>query len=148
MISSKTSISLGFGVLLVAILLLSSCGQPTLERIEIEPSSPTLSLGQTLQFHATGRDPKGNPIEDIVFSWSAEGAAGRIDDQGLFTALQAGEVRVKVASEAIRASALVTVERDKVASIRIVSASREITVGESVVVTVTAQNAATVNRLS
>ncbi|MEK7703247.1 MAG: Ig-like domain-containing protein [Nitrospirota bacterium] len=61
--------------------------------LSIEPSSVMLGQGQTQQFTATvaGEDaPK--------FQWSVEGGAGRIDQDGLFTATGVGTFRVRAES--------------------------------------------------
>ena len=70
-------------------VLLAGCSKPTLETIDIEPSSVTITVGQTQQLQATGRDTKGEVMEGITFAWSVQGEGGRIDaTNGLFTARQ------------------------------------------------------------
>ncbi|MEE9147676.1 MAG: hypothetical protein V3U27_09820, partial [Candidatus Tectomicrobia bacterium] len=65
--------------LLLVVVLLAGCSKPTLETIDIEPSSVTITVGQTRQLQATGRDTKGEVMEGITFAWSVQGEGGRID---------------------------------------------------------------------
>ena len=54
--------------------------------VAIEGGVDSISSLGTVQFSANAFDALGNPIIDQVFSWSADAAAGDIDEEGLFTA--------------------------------------------------------------
>jgi hypothetical protein len=127
---------------LLAILFITGCGKPTLDTINVEPDSATLTVGQTLQLRATGLDAKGRPRPDLAFTWAVDSPRGRIDANGLFTAVQPGTVTVQVTSGPVTRTATITVERQKVARLVASDAPAALTVGQSAPVTIMAQNAA------
>ena len=130
--------------LLVVIVLLAGCSKPTLETIDIKPSSVTITVGQTQQLQATGRDTKGEVMEGITFAWSVQGEGGRIDaTNGLFTARQPGTVSVIATAEAenVRGTATITVEREPVASLA-AQMPKHVVAGTPAQFTVMAKNAA------
>jgi hypothetical protein len=135
------SVTLILPFLLFPALLLSGCGKPTLDAISIEPASAVLTVGQTLQLRATGLDKKGKPLAELPITWAVEGENGRIDNQGLFTALKPGTVTVAATSGAVRRTATLTIEREKVAKFATTVTPPEVTVGQQATLTVIAQNA-------
>ena len=46
--------ALALTLLCLSILVMTGCGKPTLDSINVEPESATLTVGQTLQLQATG----------------------------------------------------------------------------------------------
>lgn len=129
------------GLILTIVFLLTSCGQPQHESTQIEPSSATVTVGETLQFQATGLDPEGEKIEDLEFAWSVEGDAGRIDDKGLLTALKPGTLKVAAVSGDVRAEATVTVERQKVAAFALMPEPSQVEIEGTSRVQITAKSA-------
>lgn len=129
-------------VFLLPVLLLASCGKPTLESINLEPASVTLTVGQTQQLRATGLDTKGKPMKDLAFTWAADGSSGRIDANGLFTAVQPGTATVRVTSGTVVRTVTITVERPKVARLTTSDVPTALTAGQQTTVTVTVQSAA------
>jgi hypothetical protein len=128
--------------LCLAVLLITGCGKSTLDRIVVVPEMARLTVGQTLQLQATGLDTKGKPMKDVPFTWAVDGTHGRIDAKGLFTAMAPGQVTVTVSSGAVSHTAVVTVERETVASLVPTGTPAELTVGEPVTLSVMAKNAA------
>jgi hypothetical protein len=121
---------------------ISGCGKPTLATIELEPTSATVTVGQTQQFRATGRDTKGRPMEELTFTWSVTGESGRVDASGLFTAVKAGQAMVTATVEGVQGTATVTVEPEPVAAVAAALTPSVVAVGTQADLTVTAQNAA------
>ena len=79
-------------------------------RIEVSPSDFFIPAGETFLLTATVYDRHGYPM-DIVVEWeSCDEDVGTIDEHGLFTALNGGEVRLIASADGVYASACVTVE--------------------------------------
>jgi hypothetical protein len=129
-------------LLCFAVVLMAGCGKPTLDSIRIEPETATLTVGQTLQLRATGLDTKGKPMQEVPFTWTVDGTNGRIDANGLFTAVAPGQSTVTVSSGTVSRTATLTVEREKVASLTLSDAPAELMVGKQATLSVTAKNAA------
>ncbi|GIX47511.1 MAG: hypothetical protein KatS3mg131_1722 [Candidatus Tectimicrobiota bacterium] len=123
------------------LLALGGCGKPTLETIDVEPATATVTVGQTLQLRAVGRDTKGNPMADLTFTWSVRGEAGRIDANGLFTALKPGTVTVIASANEVQGTATITVEREKVAKLEATPAAAQVAAGGQTQLTVMVQGA-------
>src|SRR5690554_880116 len=100
---------------------------PSVERVEIDPSSADLLEGATLQFSATAYDSDDAELPDATFTWSVDPAsAATIDENGLLTALaydaENNTVTVTVNAEGAEASATVTLLLTPVDSITITDA--------------------------
>lgn len=69
---------------------------PVLTTIEITPGSPTLFLGETQQFTATGKDQYGDPIATGDITWEISNTdVGTIDPiSGLFESVGLGETTI------------------------------------------------------
>jgi hypothetical protein len=134
-------VRLAFPLLACGVLLLSGCGKPHLDSISVEPATATLTVGETLQLQAIGRDAKGKPMEGLAFTWAVAGENGRIDATGLFTALKPGPVAVTVALGDVKGATMIVVERETVAKFAAAVVPLEVTVGQQATLTVTAQNA-------
>ena len=85
--------ALALTLLCLSVLVMTGCGKPTLDSINVEPKSATLTVGQTLQLQATGLDTKGKPIKDVPFTWAVDGTHGRIDANGRLTAVARARLR-------------------------------------------------------
>lgn len=100
---------------------------PSVERVEIDPTSADLQEGATLQFSATAYDADDAELPDTEFTWSVEPtSAAAIDENGLLTALaydaDNDTVTVTVNAEGVEASATVTILRTPVDAITITDA--------------------------
>ena len=64
--------------------------------IVVNPHGATVAVNGTQQFHATALDSSGNPVPGITFAWSVQPSQGlgTVDQNGLFTGLQAGHGKV------------------------------------------------------
>ncbi|NLB00053.1 MAG: PGF-pre-PGF domain-containing protein, partial [Methanomicrobiales archaeon] len=79
-------------------------------RIEVSPSDFFIPAGETILLTATVYDRHGHPM-DIDVEWeSCDEDVGTIDEHGLFTALNDGEVRLIASVDGVYDSACVTVE--------------------------------------
>jgi hypothetical protein len=123
-------------------LWVAGCGKPKLETIEIEPAAATVTVGQTQQLQAIGRDAKGRPLDKLTFTWTVAGDSGRIDANGLFTAVKAGQATVTAAAAGVEGTASMTVTPEAVAAITTTVTPAVVVAGEPAQLTVTAQNAA------
>lgn len=73
--------------------------KPELTKIEIRQSNSDCYINERIAFFAVGLDKNNNKIEDIKFQWSTEPEdIGKIDQQGIFTALKTGKCTVKATS--------------------------------------------------
>jgi PGF-pre-PGF domain-containing protein len=87
--------------------------EPALERIEVEPDTATLDVGDTEQFTATALDQNGIEMTGIVFNWSCDNeTVGEIDDTGCFTALAEGTANVTASAGNVSRTANVTVNAE------------------------------------
>jgi len=90
--------------------VISDGSGPELSRIEVSPSSATLTAGDGVQFNATAYDPSGTPIEGITFTWtSSDDTVGTVNATGYFTSLTYGRVDVTAAVGAVNGTSSVTV---------------------------------------
>jgi hypothetical protein len=72
--------------------------------------SATVAAGQTQQFTATAKDPRGNVIRGLDFQWSSDTpSAATVDGNGLATAVNQGTARITATMGGVRASASLTV---------------------------------------
>lgn len=70
---------------------------PGIQSIDINPSSPTIGLGERIRFTAVVKDSQGNEVKDITIVWKAEPdpsdpGSGTISQDGLFTPADVGKV--------------------------------------------------------
>lgn len=83
--------------------------------VVVEPDSAVLSVGETQQFQAYLIHRSGTR-KDTTFQWSTTGSRnGIVDDQGVFTALKQGQVRVIASAGRLSGSAKVHVTDDSLA---------------------------------
>ncbi len=128
--------------LLACILfVMGGCGKPELDSIDIDPTSATVTVGQTKQFSATPRDTKGEAMEDKSIAWSVQGESGQIDAEGLFTAVKPGPATVAATVEGIRQTASITVAQEPVAALEATPDPPTVAAGEPATVTVVVKNA-------
>jgi hypothetical protein len=112
-----------------------SGGAPALRSIAVTPADPTIALGTTLQFTATGTYANGT-LADLtaVADWTSE-AAGAIstaaDSRGLATGLVAGETTITASFSGLSASTLLTVSSAALVSIEVTPANPRIALGTS-----------------
>ncbi|MCE5250198.1 Ig-like domain-containing protein [bacterium] len=81
---------------------------PVLGSIVISPASADVLTGGTAQFTATAYDTTG-AVMVVPITWSVTGGIGSIDQNGLFTAMTAGNGSAVASSGEISAAAPVTV---------------------------------------
>ncbi|PON18692.1 hypothetical protein C2W62_06610 [Candidatus Entotheonella serta] len=130
---------------LVCLLILSGCGKPELDRVDIQPGSASLTVGDTQQFSATAIDTSGEAMEDVAITWSVDGDGGNIDAAGKFTAVKPGKVSVTASSEtdqAKAAKATVTIAQEPVAALEVAVTPDTVVAGESAQLMVTVNNEA------
>ena len=108
--------------------------EPTLARIAVSPSDFYIAAGQKLKLTATAYNQYGDEIPDIEVTWeSSDPCVGTIDDCGVFTALNDGEVILTASADCVSGSACVTVEPSIAVptSIEIEPSTATVAVGET-----------------
>jgi Tol biopolymer transport system component/PKD repeat protein len=90
-----------------------------LTQLGIVPGNINLGKGMSQQFYAACADKYGNPINSVPFKWECNAAAGTITADGLFTAGTSPAsykdgVTVTAGTTAVKTSALVNVENDRI----------------------------------
>ncbi|WP_179136924.1 Ig-like domain-containing protein [Candidatus Entotheonella palauensis] len=129
-------------LLLACLLVLSGCGKAELDRVDIEPGSASLTVGDTQQFKATPIDTNGEAMEDVAITWSVDGDSGSIDAAGLFTAVKPGQVNVVAATETSQHNVPVTIAQEPVADLQVVVTPETVVAGEQAQLMVTVNNSA------
>jgi hypothetical protein len=77
----------------------------------VDPTSTSITEGDTQQFAAQASDEYGNQISGVSFTWSSsDGAVASVDSSGLATGLAAGSVTISATADGISGSASLTVE--------------------------------------
>lgn len=96
----------------VLLLILAACGggapQPTLSSIEVSPATASLEIGQTQTLTALAKDPSGQPLSGVSFTWASSNPAVATVAGGTVTAVAAGQAQI-TASAGGKTSAAVTV---------------------------------------
>ena len=80
-------------------------------RVEVTPADPSLMVGSSLQMVATAYDALvgGNVIAGLPVVWSLSNALATIDQAGLLTAVQAGEVGVIATIDGVTGETVATI---------------------------------------
>lgn len=77
--------------------------------IVIEPFEGFVLVGQTIQFTATALDADGEPIPEVVFTWSsADAGVATVDANGLATGVGEGQVAIIAQAEGASGEATLT----------------------------------------
>ena len=85
-------------------------GPAPIDVIIVSPAAVTLDIGCIQQFTATCYDADGTLIPGAAVVWTVtDGAVGRIDDDGLFTAIGEGTTTVAATLDGVTGTATVTV---------------------------------------
>lgn len=136
----STIVLMTLSLLSVCLLVLSGCGKAELDRVDIEPGSASLTVGDTQQFRATPIDTNGEAMEDVAITWSVDGDSGKIDAAGLFTAVKPGKVNVIAATETSQNQVAVTIAQEPVAALKVAVTPETVVAGEQAQLTVTVNN--------
>ena len=119
-----------------------------LDHINIRPDAPTIEVGKSLWFSATGLDRFGNTIPDLRYVFQPGGRAGRVDGDGRFTAgAMAGTydtaVRVETTQGTVTADATarITVKHGPLDRVLISPAAVTLSIGQSLQFTARAVDA-------
>lgn len=76
-----------------------TCLAGELARLDINPDSIDLRIGDTVRFTASGYDSDGNSADEGTLSWRLRGRVGQIDNLALLTADHPGRAYVIVSSD-------------------------------------------------
>ena len=94
------------------IIIYSNDPVPVLTSITVTPATPTVDIGDTQQFTASGRDQSNNPYPVTVTWTSSNTAVGYYHlPGGLFTALTSGTTTITATDGLVSGPAAVTVPR-------------------------------------
>lgn len=101
----------------------AACGSSDgseLASLKVALSASSVQVGKTVTATATGYDDSGAVVALSKLAWSTSAASlAPVDAQGLVTAVGAGAVEIRAASDGVVASAALTVEPDPVAACRL-----------------------------
>lgn len=102
-----------------------------LSRLVVRPEKAELRSGSSRSFDVRGFDEAGTvvPVEP---TWGVRGEVGKIDDDGTFTGVRAGEGSVVATLRTVTATAEVVVKPGDLASIAISPRRASVTAGESI----------------
>ena len=93
-----------------ALLWTAESVEPVLTTIDVLPSSATLIEGDTQEFTATGKDQYGNTFVTGPIAWeSINITVGTINENGVFTALNAGTTTISATIDSVTETASVIV---------------------------------------
>jgi hypothetical protein len=109
---------------------------PALVSVTVTPTNPTIALGTTRQFVATGILTDGTTTDlTAVADWTSSGAAGAISmaagDRGLATALGVGSTAITATFSGMSGSTTLTVSSAALVSIEITPTNAQIALGTS-----------------
>ncbi len=77
---------------------------------EVDPSSATLSPGQSVDVEVMLFDAGGSPVTDRTVEWaSSDAAVATVDDAGTVTAIRVGNAEVTATHEGVSATTIITV---------------------------------------
>ena len=100
-------------LLLLTALFLAACGgggTPSINTIEVTPSTASKQVGQTQQFTAVAKDANGNPISGVSFTWSSsDNAIATVNSDGLATAVAVGTATITASAGGKSGTATLTV---------------------------------------
>jgi len=139
----------GAVALLAAITLapLAACsdaatGATPVGQIVIEPGTPEVAVGETVQLTATVRDAGGQPLANRPIVWaSGDASTATVDANGVVTALKPGRVQIAASSEGQSGIVELRVTAKRVTSVTVVASATRVQVGDTVAVQVTAKAA-------
>jgi uncharacterized protein YjdB len=111
--------------------------------VVVSPATATVQQSQTQQLTATPQDASGAPLSGRVVTWaSATPAVATVDAaSGLVTAVAVGTAAITATSEGKTGSATITVVNVPVASVVVSPATASVSVGATVPLTATPQDA-------
>jgi uncharacterized protein YjdB len=110
--------------------------------VTVTPSSPSVSVGATVQLTATLKDANGTTLVGRVVTWaSTNPAAATVSSSGLVTGVAAGTATITATSEGQSGTATVTVIFVPVASVTVSPASASVPAGQTVQLTATPKDA-------
>lgn len=113
--------------------------------VEVSPSSPDLTLGQTVTLTAIAKDARGTVLPNRPATW-ATGApsVATVSASGVVSTIGAGSAVIFATIEGSTGSAVVSVRQLAVTSVTVAPASSNIGVGASVVLAETVRSGSTV----
>ncbi len=102
--------ALGLGKVGSGYSVVGAISGPVPDRIEVEPTTAQVVVGDVYHFAATAFDVLNNVISGLTFSWaSSNEIVGTIDESGNFTAIAPGTTNVTASGLGITGTSAVTV---------------------------------------
>jgi hypothetical protein len=116
-------------------------------RIEVEPASATVLVGDQQQYTATAYNSSDQVLSGVVFSWSSsDDNIGHVDNSGMATGVAEGTVTITASAGGVNGTATLVVEPldddGDIVRIEVEPASATIRVGDLQQYTATAYDAA------
>ena len=83
---------------------------PVVSTVTVSPSEATIEEGQTQQFEAMAATADGMVLPDVMFMWSSsDEMVATVDENGLATAVGAGQVTITATADGVSGTASLTV---------------------------------------
>ena len=110
--------------------------------VAVSPATASLAVGETVQLSATPQDRDGNPLSGRVVTWaSTNPGVAAVSGSGVVSGVAPGAATVTAASEGQSGSVAMTVTVVPVATVGVSPASASVTIGQTVQLTATPNDA-------
>jgi uncharacterized protein YjdB len=109
----------------------ASTGSPV-ERVEVQPPSLTITAGETGALSVQLFDVAGNVLDPRSVFWSSQDTSiASVNAAGLVTAIAPGDVQIAASVDGKSGVATVSVTRDRIILVRVLPASGNVSVGNT-----------------
>ena len=109
--------------------------------VALTPTDVTIEEDEQVQILASATDANGHAITNPMFRWtSSRTSVASVSQNGLVTAMSAGETRISATSGGVIGSASVTVEDAGLATLTVTPAASTVRIGETVQLTATGRD--------
>ena len=110
--------------------------------VSVSPTTPSVSVGQTVQLTATAYDANNNVLTGRAVTWSSSNTGiATVSSSGVVTGVASGSATITATSEGKNGTASATVTPVPVASVSVSPGAPSVTVGQTVQLTATARDA-------
>ncbi len=107
---------------------------PVVSMVNVSPSETSIEEGQTQQFEAMATTADGMAVPDVAFTWaSSDEMVATVDENGLATAVRAGQAMITATGDSVSGTATLTVTEPPpvVATVAVSPAETTIEEGET-----------------
>ena len=109
-------------------------------RVDLNPTSVSVQAGQTQQFVATPRDPRGSVVTGRTVVWASDNPAVATVNNGNVTTSKTGVATITATVDGVKGSAKITVTPGAVATVTVTAPSNSVNVKGTMQLTATAMD--------